>query len=155
MDPISLAGAAIALLAPYLDSVLKGGAEGAAEGLGEALAGRLGALLSGIKRRFRGDGYAEGALERFEAQPDEALRRDALKDALAEIVAQDAKFAEELQTLVEEAQRAGGVSVEQHASDSGALAGRDFTQNARFAAGRDQVFGAAPSEGDRLAKGDP
>jgi hypothetical protein len=145
---VTLAGAAVGLLAPYVGRFLQSGAERVGEDFGDALVGRLKELFSAVKRRVKGESYAEGALERFEGEPDSELRRTVLQDALAEIVRSDSVFAEQFEKLVKAAAHASGSSVEQIAIGGGAVAGRDFVQNAQFAAGRDQVFGASRTPAD-------
>ena len=141
MDPITLAAAVGAVLAPYLKDVLSGTAEGVGEHLGDALTGSLRRLLHTIKRWVAGDGYAAGVVERFEQEPDNELRRATFQDMLAEVAGKDPAFATELEKVMAEVTRAGGSAVAQQVTDAGAIAGRDFTQNAQYAAGRDQHFG--------------
>ena len=141
MDPITLAAAVGAVLAPFVKQMLSKGADRIAEDMGDALAGSLRRLLHRIKQRVTGDGYATGVVERFEQEPDSKLRQATFQDMLAEVAGNDPAFAAEMEKALAEVTRAGGAAVAQQVADAGGIAGRDFIQNAQYAAGRDQHFG--------------
>lgn len=139
MDPVSLSAAAVALLSPVVTKLL----DRAAEESSNAVFDKVRELYRTVRGRFGSDSYAAGALERFEADPENPQRQGILQDALAEVVTEDPAFAATLRDLVEQAQAAAGVTM-QWTSEGGAAAGRDFVQNATYAAGRDQHFGRPP-----------
>ena len=63
-------------------------------------------LYQAVKKRFKGDAYAEQTLARAEEKPEAEDRQEALKGVLAEKMADDPAFAASLRRLVEEAQAA-------------------------------------------------
>lgn len=99
MDIQAIAVAATALLGPFL---AKAG-EGLAEETGKKLAEKVGVLYQVVKRKFKGDAYAEQALVRAEEKPESGERQSALKAVLVEKMEDDPDFAETVRRLVEEA----------------------------------------------------
>lgn len=138
MDPVTLAGAAIGLLVPFLkqigEKVLDRGAEGAA--------GIVGDLYERIKAKFQGDRYAGQLLEGVEADPTSRSRQTNLTNQLADLLEADPDFRKEIEDLLNDAKAAGlGVT----AIDAGITAGGDVYQSAgRDAVGRDKIVGRDP-----------
>jgi len=102
MSVQAIAVAATALLGPYL---AKAG-EAFAKKAGEKLAEKAGALYQAVKKKFKGDAYAEQTLARVEEKPELEGRQAALKEVLTEKLEEDADFAETVRRLVEEAKAA-------------------------------------------------
>lgn len=146
MEPV--ATAAVGLLVGYLGRLGGKVAEQAASELDEALLSRLRKLYELIKARVAGDGYAAGALERVEAEPENERRQGALEDALDELVHGDREFAVQLAALIDEVEAAGGGAVQ--VSDAGVVTfGGQVTMRGRYVAGRDMTVGQPPPGGER------
>ncbi|MCK6630332.1 MAG: hypothetical protein L6R45_34825 [Anaerolineae bacterium] len=107
MDIQAISVAVVALLGPYL---VKAG-EAFAEKAGEKLAEKVGELYQVIKKKFKGDTYAEQTLTRVEEKPEAKGRQDALIAVLAEKMQEDTNFAEKMQRLLEESEQVGGGDV--------------------------------------------
>ena len=105
---MSLAAAAVPLVASFLGRVGKRVAGQVSEDLEEAAAEKLKGLYKAIKDRLSGDGYAAGALKRREEQPDNENRQVAVAEVLAEAAQDDAGFAETLAQLVDETKGVSG-----------------------------------------------
>lgn len=102
MDPVTLAAAAVALLAQ------KGG-EAFATQAGTAAWSALTRLATFLRGHFRGDKAAEAIDSVAEGSTtDDALK--ALGSAITQAAQSDPKFAAELQELVQSAERAGVVN---------------------------------------------
>ena len=103
MDPTALAGAVVAMVAPYLAEAGKAAAEKA----GESAASHVGGILGVIRRKFGADDdeYAQQTLARLEEQPQAEARRRSLADLLAEKLEAEPAFREELERLVQGARR--------------------------------------------------
>lgn len=95
MDPISLASAAVGLLAPFVAK----GAEKMADKLGEAGAQALTGLLARLRARWAGDAEAAGTLSAFEAKPERHAAT--LQEVLAERLQADPAFAQELASALQ------------------------------------------------------
>jgi len=104
MDIQPIAATAIALLSPYIAK----GTEEFAKSAGKAAAEKVGALYQAIKKRLRGDAYAEQTLTRAEEKPESEGRQAALKEVLAEKMEENTDFAETVRRLVEESKQLGG-----------------------------------------------
>jgi hypothetical protein len=128
MDPLSLAGAAVAL-------VLKRMLDDAAD---EALPAAK-RLFAALKQRFAPGGEQAVLLEGVEQDPDTQWRQDALTHSLATAVEQDADFARELTSLVQ----AAGVNIT--TGDAGFVAGGNINIRAGNVAGRDINLGSPGS----------
>jgi hypothetical protein len=102
MDPVTLAGSAVALVAPYL---VEGGKELAKKVGGEA-GERIVKLYDKVKAKLTGGG-AE-ALADLEKQPKDADSQAALRVQLKKALETDPAFWEELEKLVGEIQEKGG-----------------------------------------------
>jgi hypothetical protein len=91
---------------------------------------------------------ADRALSRLERDPANDDYRVAFQVELADVIESesrtDPEFAVTLERLVEEARRAGGMSLTQ-ITDAGAVAGRDVNLRGRNVAGRDMVVGNPPT----------
>lgn len=123
MDIQTIAAAAMAFLGPYLT---KGGEE-FANTVGKVAAEKVGVLYQTIKKKFKGDAYAEQTLTRAEEKPKSEGRQATLKEVLTEKLQEDTKFAEMVLQLVEESQQApGGDVITQHLDISGEVEGDVF-----------------------------
>jgi hypothetical protein len=142
MDPVTLAAAAVGLLAPFLRSIGDTVAGEASETLSDAAVPVVKRLFKALKERLVPGSYSGNQLDGVEEKPDSATRRQALRDALAEEIAADPAFAAEVEALVTEADAAGGVQVT--ATDAGVVAGGDVHQRGRYVAGRDMTIGGEP-----------
>ena len=106
-DPFTataLAGAAVALVAPYVAEAAKAGAKKA----GEAAASGVGALWTKLRARLVGAGAA-AKVEKLEAAPDDPKRQTILAGELEELFEQDAAWRAEIAELV--AELGGGATV--------------------------------------------
>jgi hypothetical protein len=110
MDSATLAGAAVALVAPYL---AEGGKELAKKVGGEA-GERIVKLYDKVKATLTGGG-AE-ALADLEKQPEDADTKAALRVQLKKALEADPAFRAELATLVEEIKAKGGDQIIQSAN---------------------------------------
>ena len=122
MDVQVMATAAMALLSPYL---AKAG-EAFAKEAGEKLVEKASALYQAVKKKLKGDPYAEQTLARAEEKPASEGRQAALKDVLTEKMEEDADFAATVRQLVEEAKAADTRNVIAWGERSVAV-GRDVT----------------------------
>lgn len=96
MDPVTIAAAAVAILAPYV----KQGGEALLRTAGEAGLEKARELLAGLKRRWSGDQQASQTLERFEKNPEGY--QAPLQDLLEERIAVDSELASTLNEQVKE-----------------------------------------------------
>jgi len=103
MEPSALAAMAVGLLAPYL---AKAG-EVIAEEAGMAAWKGAQALFNTIKKKVKGDEYAEKTLKRLEEQPESPGRAAAFSEVLSEKIAEDPAFASLLEQSVQEAKGSG------------------------------------------------
>jgi hypothetical protein len=85
MDPIALATAATALLAPYIAKF----AEKGAEKLGESLPDGIGKLWTSIGEKFKGKPAAEEAAKDLAAKPDDADNQAAFRKELKKTLTDD------------------------------------------------------------------
>lgn len=109
MEIATLASAAINLLGPYLAT----GADEFAKTAGKAAAAKVGQLYQAVKDRLKKDESDDAGrtLARFEDAPDSPSRQAALENALAELMAKDASFAETVLQMVAASQVSGTGSV--------------------------------------------
>jgi hypothetical protein len=114
MDPVTLAGSAVALVAPYL---VEGGKELAKKVGGEA-GGRIVALYDKVKAKLTGSGAAKDVAD-FEQAPADQDNQEALRKELKKALEADPAFREELEGLVGEIQQKGGDRINQIANVSG------------------------------------
>ena len=99
MDPItSLAASAVAILAPYL---VEAGHEFAKE-TGKAAGGKIGALYTALKNRFKRKSSGKEALSELEAHPDNEDARAALRLQLTKQLMADKTFADSLRKILAE-----------------------------------------------------
>ena len=98
MDLISIA----AIAAPFVAK----GAEALSKTAGEKLGGLVGDLSQAVINKFKGDSYAEQTLARANEKPESEARQGALKEVLAEKMEGDSDFAEKVQKLVDDVQKA-------------------------------------------------
>ncbi len=106
MDPITLATAAVAALAPYLGKA----AEKFVGAAGDAAWEKAGELYNGLKARLTGHPAAAEALSDLAHEPADADAQAALRQALKKLAASDADFARELAALTPGAAPAGGTN---------------------------------------------
>lgn len=109
MDPVQLATAAVAVLAPFLSTL----AGKAGEKVTESLAARAGAgaggavdgLYKAIRDEFaaKGDEDARQSLKSLEAKPDSQGRQTALAEVVADKAKADPAFAAQVAELVQRA----------------------------------------------------
>lgn len=149
MDPMALAGSAVALLVPYLERVAGRVVGQAAEDLDQAVMGVVGRIYNAIKGRVTVDGFAEGALKRLEQRPVDEGRQATLQDVMAELIEGDPAFQTVLTKLVEEAKATGGTSIAQIADSGAAAVGGNVTMTGTHVAGRDMTIGGDHREGSR------
>jgi hypothetical protein len=102
MDPVTLAGSAVALVAPYL---VEGGKE-LAKRVGGETGERIVKLYDKVKVKLSGSG-AE-ALADLEKQPKDADSQAALRVQLKKALEADPVFKDELEKLVGEIEEKGG-----------------------------------------------
>lgn len=121
MDPISLASAVMAALAPYL---LKAG-EHVAEAIGKQAVDKAEAILKGLWVRWRGKPDAEKRLAAYVNDP--STGRDAMTAALAVEVAGDPEFARLLGDLLDGRERPE-IFIEQLAEKNGNLTGAEIRE---------------------------
>lgn len=145
MEPITLAAAAVGILAPFLGKIAEGGLARAGETLGDTVTEGLGNLHQAIRRRLGRDTYAQGILTGAEEQPDDPRRLAALEGVIAEAIERDPEFAASIGALLEEARAAGAQTIQ--VNDSGAVAGGNITITGTNVAARDLYLGGSrPTE---------
>jgi hypothetical protein len=147
MDPVSLAGAAVALLVPYLLRLGGKTIDKASEQLAEAALPALGRLYQAMKRRLVPGTYAGSQLAGVEEHPEREGRQQALVSTLAETLEEDAGFAAELAQLVTDAQAAVGVQVKFGHVEGPVAIGGDVHQHGHYVAGHDLTIGAKEHRG--------
>jgi hypothetical protein len=153
MDPVSLAATAVALLGPYLAQAAGGFATRSGEAIAEGAVPKVKALYERLRAKLVSGSYPRALLEGVEAEPDNPDRQEILKAELAKLLAQDERFASELERLVKEAEQAGGVRIT--ATDVGVVAGRDASLRGRYVAGRDMRVGYPSHEDQDEGGGNP
>jgi hypothetical protein len=114
MDPVTLAGSAVALVAPYL---VEGGKELAKKVGGEA-GERIVKLYDKLKGKLTGSGAAKDVAD-FEQAPADQDNQAALRKELKKALEADPAFKEELEKLVGEIQEKGGGRISQVANVTG------------------------------------
>jgi hypothetical protein len=140
MEPVSLAAAAVGLLAPYLQQTAGVLADRAGQAIADAALPKVKALYERIRGKLRPGSYQEALLEGVREAPEDPGRQEILKAELAKIISQDPQFAAELERLVTEARAAGGVRIT--ATDAGVVAAGDVQQWAGGdVVGRDKIGG--------------
>ena len=131
------------LLAPFFSQAAGKLAERSGEFVAEAALPKVKELYNRVRARLVPGSYQGALLDGVRAEPNDAGRQEILKAELAKLIAQDEDFAAEVQRLVDEAEKAGGVQLT--ASDVGVVAGRDVHQRGQYVAGRDMtVIGKEP-----------
>jgi len=151
MDPVSLATSAAALLAPYLVRGADRAVGNLADTASDAAVAKVRLLYQWLKGALASR-HADRALQRLEGEPENPDYRVAFQVDLAEVIESESRanpqFAVTLERLVEEARRAGGVSLTQ-VTDAGVVAGRNVYLRGTHVAGRDLVVNKQPkaSEG--------
>ena len=113
MDPVALAGSAVALVAPYL---AEGGKE-LAKTIGSEASERIVKLYEKVKAKLTGGGAQ--ALADLKKQPKDADNQAALRVQLKKALEADPAFRAELATLVEEIKAKGGDQIIQTANITG------------------------------------
>ncbi|WKX73100.1 hypothetical protein [Streptomyces sp. XD-27] len=102
MDPITAAAAAGVAL------VVKGALESAGQEAGRSGWSGGTRLIERIRARFRGDGDAEGALDRVQQSPDDDAARELLQRMLHAHMLRDRDFESDVRRLIDEAVAAQG-----------------------------------------------
>ncbi len=112
MDPAALATAVVAFLIPFVAEAAK------------SAAGKAGqALWEKVETMFKGKPAAETALADFKQQPADPDNQASLRKELRKLAEADKRFHEEIQQLLEAAQKAAPAGVSYHAdNNSGTLA---------------------------------
>ena len=103
----TLAASGISILTTFL---AKAG-QPLAEKAGQAVADAADALFGAIKKKFKGNSYAEQTLNRLEEKPESNDRQASVKDVLLEQMEKDDVFAAEVRRFVEVARKADKNSV--------------------------------------------
>lgn len=98
----TLAASGMSMLAIFLAKT----GQPLADKAGQAVADAANSLFAAIKKKFKGDSYAEQALNRLEEKPESKDRQASVKDVLLEQMERDNIFAAEVRRLVEAAQKA-------------------------------------------------
>jgi hypothetical protein len=98
----TLAASGISMLTAFL---AKAG-QPIADKAGQAFADAAQSLFATIKNKFKGNSYAEQALDRLEQKPESKDRQASVKDALLEQMEKDDVFAAEVRKLLDVAQKA-------------------------------------------------
>ena len=136
VDPAAIAIAAVKVLGPFFKRLAEKVTDAATERLAEAVAAKLPAGT-----------YAGAVLQGVEEEPDDPDRQQALRAALVTAMKEDPGFAESLEGLLEEIPEGRQIMIQ--ATDSGAVAGGNFTQTGTNVAGRDLTIGNPPGEPPR------
>jgi hypothetical protein len=144
MDPITLAGAAVSLLAPYLSQLAGKVIDRAGDQLAEAALPAVKRVYEEVKARLQPTSYAGNQLQGVEEKPDSPGRQQALQGALVEVLEEDKRFAAKLERLVTEAQEVAGWHAEVGTVEGTAAFGGNVNQRAEYLAGRDMTIN--PSE---------
>jgi hypothetical protein len=140
MEPLSLAAAAVGLLAPYLKQAAGVLADRAGQAIADAALPKVKALYELIRAKLAPGSYQGALLDGVQEAPEDPGRQEILKAELAKLISHDPEFAADLERLVAEAQTAGGVQIT--ATDAGVVAGRDVYQWAGGdVVGRDKIGG--------------
>jgi hypothetical protein len=145
VDPVQLAGSAVALLLPFLPWLTEKLTEHAAD---RAVASALPAvrrLYGAVKEHLAPGTYGGSQLAGVEEHPDREGRRQALVSALAEAIAEDEAFATEVARLVADARTAVGAGTHIHVEGPMAMGG-DVRMQGHNVAGRDLIIGSRPAE---------
>jgi hypothetical protein len=144
VDPLSLAAAAVGLLVPLFKPTADKLAERAGDAIADTALPKVKALYNRVRAKLAPGSYQGVLLDGVQAEPDDAGRQEILKAELAKLIAQDKEFAADLERLVEEAERAGGVQIT--ATDAGVVTGRDANLRGRYVSGRDMSIGGTPDD---------
>jgi hypothetical protein len=140
MDPITLAGAAVSLLAPYLGQLTGKVIDKASDQLAEGALPAVKRVHEVLKARLRPGSYAGNQLQGVEEKPGSEGRQRGLQSALAEVLEEDKEFAAELERLVTQAREAAGWHAEVGIVEGTAAFGGDVHQQADYLAGRDMTI---------------
>lgn len=121
MDFQAIAINVVGALVPYFVKI----GERTAEKIGEKLPDKISELYETIKKKFRGDSYAEESLRRVESKPEIKTRKENLKDVIAEKLEEDKKFTVQIQKLLEEIKSSPSspASVQQNVVNNGGKIG--------------------------------
>jgi hypothetical protein len=140
VDPITLAGAAVGLLASYLGQLAGKVIDKASDQLAESAMPAVRRVYEAVKFRLRPGSYAGNQLQGVEEKPESRGRQQALQGALAEVLEADKGFAEQLERLVTQARAAAGWHAEVDTIEGTAAFGGDVHQQAEYLAGRDMTI---------------
>jgi hypothetical protein len=129
MDFAAIAAQVIANIAPYFAQV-------AVASVVEPLSGGITALVEAVRKKLKGDAFAEESLKRMEDKPDDPDRQAAMRSVLSEKLSADPDFAALLQGLLEKVEPAEAGSINQKVQLSGnARVGGDVIQVGRLEGG--------------------
>lgn len=103
----TLAASGISMLTIFLTKA----GQPLADKAGQAVVDAANALFRAIKKKFKGNSYAELALKRLEENPESKGRQASVKEVLLEQMERDDVFAAEVRKFVEAAQKADKNSV--------------------------------------------
>ena len=140
MDPVTLAGLAVAAVVNYLGQKAGRLARRAGQDVDGGVDERLDRLYDAVKARLTGSPPAARMLDGLADDPADARRQGRLEFALEDVLASDPAFAATLERLVADLgdQRPGGVVVK----DAGAVSlGGDVNMRGTYVSGRDMNIG--------------
>jgi hypothetical protein len=144
VDPVSLAAAAVSLLAAFFKQTTGKLTERASEAIAESAVGKAKALHERVLAKLAPGSYQRAILDGVQAEPDDPDRQVVLKAELTKILARDRPFASELAQLVAQVEQAGGIRTT--ATDTGVVAGRDANLSGQYVAGRDMQVGTTTED---------
>jgi hypothetical protein len=138
MDPLTLAGMAVAALVQYVAAKGAHLVKHAANDVDQRVDHALDSMYDTIKARVSGEPRAERAFRELEADPSDERRQGRLEGVLEALVEDDPSFAERLQSLLDAAgaqptrrvdiSDAGAIAIEGDIQIRGTnVAGRDLT----------------------------
>ena len=107
-------------LTPYLQQYGPIFATKAVEALGEKVPEAVGKLWGSIKAKFDAEGAAKSALDKLLSDPQDEKLKNVVEYHLEEYLKNDAAFAEQIETLLKEAQAAAPAGI--NATDGSAVA---------------------------------
>lgn len=114
MDPVSLAAAITGFLAPVLPYLLKGGEKAAEEvgkKFGSAVWDKATTLWARLRPRLKANPAAQEAIQEMAKAPEDQAAQGALNLQVRKILSEDSALAEEVARWLEEAKRAGVITI--------------------------------------------
>jgi hypothetical protein len=144
VDPVSLATAAVSLLAAFFKQTTGKLTERASEAIAESAVLKAKGLHERMLAKLAPGTYQRAILDGVQAEPDDPQRQAVLKAELTKLIARDQPFASELAELVAQVEQAGGIRAT--ATDTGVVAGRDANLSGHYVAGRDMQVGTTADD---------